>query len=233
MLRLILFESTDAFAANVSRVHLVRVVHDIFFALSPLYDIMMPIMFPCGLPPLAELVGNADPTNVGDVAELPAVGLAEGVVNEVDSLELYEPARPAFVFTAGTVQPGSLEDVIVATHELCRTLGKVAKQKRRNPRRIEMICGMSVRVGDGLCPFYVNAVTVSLTLLKITTVNTNHTCGSHSARRRQVKSSILGASSPTLFGFVPSKGRKGGNAFQLQTQMKVQHGISLKKVKLL
>ena len=56
---------------------------------------MMPIMFPFGLPPVAELLGDADPTDVVDVG-----GLSEddAIVNEVDSLELYEPSRPAFVF---------------------------------------------------------------------------------------------------------------------------------------
>ena len=191
---------------------------------------MMPVLFPFGLPPVAELLGGADPTVVHDVGSLSD---DDAIVNEVDSLELYEPSRPAFVFMRGVIQPGGTEDVVVATHDLCRTLGKVAKQKRRNSKRIDMICGMAVRPGDGPCPFHVNAVTVSLTLVKIMSVNTNHTCSTQNARCRQVKSSVLGASSPTLFGFVPSKGRKGGNAFQLQTQMKVQHGITLKKVRLL
>ena len=56
-------------------------------------------------------------------------------------------------------------DVVIATHELCRTLGKVAKQKRRDSIRVEMVCGMKVRDGDPPCPFFVRAAMVSIFLI--------------------------------------------------------------------
>ena len=173
---------------------------------------MQPMSFPFELPPLLQME-EAAPRNVVDCAEALA------------------PERPPFVFTKDHVQPGSTMDVVIATHELCRTLGKVAKQKRRDSIRVEMVCGMKVRDGDPPCPFFVRAAMVTTSLLKITNINTNHSCTTVPARQRQVKSSILAASSSCVEFFVPSKGRLGGNAYQLQTQMRVQHGITMKPVR--
>ena len=150
--------------------------------------------------------------------------------NVVDSAESYTPTRPPFAFVLQREQPGTIQDVVIATHDLCRTLGKVPKMKRRDTCRVYMVCGTQVRGGDCPCPFFIRATVCTSSTVKLTGMDTNHSCATKMGRKRQVKSSVLAVSSPCVEFFVPSKGRAGGNAYQLQTQMRVQHGITLKTV---
>ena len=94
---------------------------------------------------------------------------------------------------------------------------------------MQLICGTAIRVGDPPCPFAVRAKKMTPSTVALTYVCTNHTCLTDSGRLRQVKSSVLASASPTLGAFVPSKGRQGGNALQFSTQMRVEHGLKLKK----
>ena len=120
-----------------------------------------------------------------------------------------------FVLRVGD-QEGNLEDVVQATFSLCNQLGKHHMIHKRDKKRLILVCATQTNWTHGPCPFYVGARCDSVGYVRVHTLNTCHTCGVTSARKRNVKTSVLSSASPTIDAFVTSKARKGGNAAQLK-----------------
>jgi len=129
----------------------------------------------------------------------------------------------------GESQPGTLNDVVSASFELCLSIGKQHRILQRNKKRVTIVCAAAGKHEKmSLCTYRIYATADGPDRVSVRTVRTGHKCGASCARQRQVKTSVIAQSAPAIGAFVVAKGRRGGNAKQLQTLLRQEHGIRLK-----
>ena len=75
-------------------------------------------------------------------------------------------------------QPGSLESVAVASFNLCHSLGKAHRVKKRSKAVIQLVCSSNDGKAPGAaqCPYQVNAVAVGPDRVRATRVIAAHSC---------------------------------------------------------
>ena len=149
--------------------------------------------------------------------------MSSSEVIDVDLDEVMPPPFTLRVTPFGESQVGTLQTVVDASYELCKTLGKQHRVKKRDQKRLVVVCATA---GEG-CPYYVGATPDGVDRVRIHTMRSGHTCGG-GGRQRQVKTSVIAPSAPAIGAFVLSKGRRGGNARQLQVQVQNANGVQLK-----
>jgi hypothetical protein len=103
--------------------------------------------------PISRYFGEGEPPP-------PPLHMLASRLHVVGAEEAVQPAPPPFILSTGLVQPGCLDDVVTATFDLCRSLGKIRRIRKRDKSRVQIVCATATSESVGktdACPFSVSA----------------------------------------------------------------------------
>lgn len=130
----------------------------------------------------------------------------------------------------GQYERASFDDFVTAVMSHNASLGKSHRVKHREPKRINLVCGLGAKA----CDFRANAnMHPNRTGIKVTKFQP-HTCSNDAqGKRRQYNSTQIERIAKSIANFTPTEATAIGNVRQLQEMVKNETGIELKKTQVM